>query len=79
MVPRSINLADNSEARFFVKHLLVCILMNGCSEGGGNRTKILNKTQWQHNSCNYYSILNLDHVNVAYSAANIVAHATFKR
>ena len=40
-------------------------------------TKILNKTQWQLYSCNCNFILNLDYANVAYSAANIVAHATF--
>ena len=44
-------------------------------------TKILNKTQWQRQTGNCYFILNLDHVSVAYSAANVhaVAHATFKR
>ena len=42
-------------------------------------TKILNKTQWQRHTCNCYFILNLDHVSVAYAAANIhvVADATF--
>ena len=47
---------------------------------GGLHTKILNKTQWQRHTGNCYFILNLDHVNVDYSAANIhaVAHATFE-
>ena len=36
--------------------------------GGG---EILNKTQWQRHTGNCYFILNLDHVSVAYPAANI--------
>ena len=41
---------------------------------GKLHAKILNKSQRQRHTCNCYFILNLDHVSVAYSAANIVAH-----
>ena len=82
MVPRSINLVDNSEASCFLCEIIylyvfqrICLL----GGGGGLHTKILNKTQWQHHTGNCDFILYLDHVSVAYSPANIhaVAHATF--
>ena len=59
--------------------VLVCILMNGLFGEGELHTKILNKTQWQRHTCKCYFILNLDHVSVAYAAANmhVVVHATF--
>ena len=53
--------------------------MNGLFGEGGLHKKILEKHNGNiiHHTCTCYFILNLDHVNVAYSAANIVAHATF--
>ena len=86
MVPRSINLVDNSEANcLFCVKAFTCMYFNElvCWGGGGGggvvRTQILNKTQWICHIGNCYFLLNLVHVSVAYSAANIhaVAHATF--
>ena len=78
MVPRSINLVDNSEASFFVK-AFTCLYFDELFVRGRGKlhAKMLNKSQWQRHTCNYYFILKLDHVSIAYSAANIVAHATF--
>ena len=81
MVPRSINLVYNSEASCFLCESIYLYVFKriGLLGEGGLHTKVLNKTQWQRNTGNFYLILNLDHVSVAYSAANIhaVAHATF--
>ena len=68
------------QAVFCVK-AFTCMYFNElvCWGGGGLHTKILNNTQWQRHTGNCYFILHLDHMGVAYSAANIhaVAHVTF--